>query len=75
MLHDANGLRYLTTKECWRLMGFNDEAFKAAEGVVSRLQLYKQAGNSISINSLIVVFNIIFETIDHQKFIKMLQTL
>lgn len=40
-------IRKLTPKECFRLMGFSDENFEAAEKVVSNSQLYKQAGNSI----------------------------
>lgn len=40
-------IRKLTPKECWRLMGFDDEDFAKAEAVCSNSQLYKQAGNSI----------------------------
>lgn len=40
-------IRKLTPKECFRLMGFSDENFEAAEKMVSNSQLYKQAGNSI----------------------------
>lgn len=49
-----NGLkiRKLTPKECWRLMGFDDEDFEKAEKVNSNTQLYKQAGNSIVVNVL-----------------------
>lgn len=45
-------IRRLTPKECWRLMGFDDEDFKKAEQVNSDTQLYKQAGNSIVVNVL-----------------------
>ena len=45
-------IRKLTPKECWRLMGFNDEDFDKAEKVNSNTQLYKQAGNSIVVNVL-----------------------
>ena len=45
-------IRKLTPKECWRLMGFNDEDFEKAEKVNSNTQLYKQAGNSIVVNVL-----------------------
>jgi DNA (cytosine-5)-methyltransferase 1 len=45
-------IRKLTPKECWRLMGFNDEEFEKAEKVNSNSQLYKQAGNSIVVNVL-----------------------
>ena len=36
-------MRKLTPKECWRLMGFDDEDFEKAEKVNSNTQLYKQA--------------------------------
>ena len=45
-------IRKLTPKECWRLMGFDDEDFERAEKVNSNSQLYKQAGNSIVVNVL-----------------------
>lgn len=46
-------IRKLTPKECWRLMGFDDEDFeKAANIPTSNTQLYKQAGNSIVVNVL-----------------------
>lgn len=45
-------IRKLTPKECWRLMGFDDEDFEKAEKVCSNNQLYKQAGNSIVVNVL-----------------------
>lgn len=45
-------IRKLTPKECWRLMGFDDEDFEKAEKICSNTQLYKQAGNSIVVNVL-----------------------
>ena len=42
-------IRKLTPKECWRLMGFDDEDFEKVEKVNSNAQLYKQAGNSICV--------------------------
>ena len=46
-------IRKLTPKECWRLMGFDDEDFEKAKSVpMSDTQLYKQAGNSIVVNVL-----------------------
>ena len=45
-------IRKLTPKECWRLMGFDDEDFDKASKVNSNTQLYKQAGNSIVVNVL-----------------------
>ena len=49
----TNGLRIrkLTPLECWRLQGFSDEQFyKAKDSGVSNSQLYKQAGNSVTVN-------------------------
>lgn len=48
-------IRKLTPKECFRLMGFNDEQFSKAEMVVSNSQLYKQAGNSIVVDVLLYI--------------------
>lgn len=48
----APRIRRLTPKECWRLMGFDDEDFEKARAVNSDTQLYKQAGNSIVVNVL-----------------------
>lgn len=53
-------IRKLTPKECWRLMGFDDESFFKAEKVVSNSQLYKQAGNSIVVNVLMAIFEKLF---------------
>lgn len=47
-----NGLRIrkLTPRECWRLQGFPDWAFDKAQGAgLSNNQLYKQAGNSVTV--------------------------
>lgn len=49
-------IRKLTPKECWRLMGFDDKSFEAAEQVNSNSQLYKQAGNSIVVDVLYYIF-------------------
>lgn len=47
-----HGVRKLTPRECWRLMGFTDSDFDKARAVCSDTQLYKQAGNSIVVNVL-----------------------
>ncbi|CAK1251063.1 DNA-cytosine methylase (Dcm) [Fructobacillus fructosus] len=49
VLLDDYRLRLLTPKECWRLQGFTDEQFDKAEKVNSNSQLYKQAGNSVTV--------------------------
>ena len=48
---DGIRIRKLTPKETWRLQGFTDEQFyKAKNSGVSDSQLYKQAGNSVTVN-------------------------
>ncbi|WP_044757966.1 DNA cytosine methyltransferase, partial [Streptococcus suis] len=42
-------IRRLTPRECFRLQGFPDWAYERAEGVTSKSQLYKQAGNSVTV--------------------------
>lgn len=43
-------IRKLTPLECWRLQGFTDEQFyKAKNAGVSNSQLYKQAGNAVTV--------------------------
>ena len=50
ILIQGNKVRKLTPKECWRLQGFPDWAFERAAKVNSNSQLYKQAGNSVTVN-------------------------
>lgn len=47
---DEIRIRKLTPRECWRLQGFPDYAFDKAQEVNSNSQLYKQAGNSVTVN-------------------------
>lgn len=56
--------RYLTELECWRLQGYSDQDYYAAESVQTKrgrycMALYKQAGNSIPVP----IFESIFEQI------------
>lgn len=48
-------IRKLTPRECWRLQGFPDWAYDKAAKVNSDHQLYKQAGNSVTVP---VIFDI-----------------
>lgn len=43
-------IRKLTSKECWRLMGFDDSDYDKASKVCSETNLYHQAGNSIVVD-------------------------
>lgn len=61
--------RYLTELECWRLMGYSDDDYFAAESVckvehgkMNRV-LYKQAGNSIVVPILEEMFRVIINNI------------
>lgn len=48
-------IRKITPRECWRLQGFPDWAFDKAQEVNSKTQLYKQAGNSVTVNVIKVI--------------------
>ena len=67
--------RYLTERECWRLMGFDDEDFEAAlkehptrEGCMNGT-LYHQAGNSIVVQVLEAIFELLLSGNYATKFI------
>jgi DNA (cytosine-5)-methyltransferase 1 len=49
-LHRYMAVRKLTPKECFRLQGWDDESFQKAEFVNSNSQLYKQAGNGVTVS-------------------------
>lgn len=49
---DKLRIRKLTPRECYRLMGFSDEAFNRAQEHQSNSSLYHQAGDSIVVNVL-----------------------
>lgn len=51
-------IRYLTLKECFRLMGVKDEDYDKL--TVSNTQRYKQAGNSIVVDVLMAIFENMF---------------
>ena len=59
---EDNRYRYLTERECWRLMGFEDidyeKALREHKGTQGKLNgtLYKQAGNSIVVQVLEAIF-------------------
>lgn len=60
-------IRKITPKECWRLMGFDDEDYEKAAKVNSNSQLYKQAGNSICVPVLMAIFKKLFGVIINDK--------
>lgn len=55
-------IRKLTPKECWRLQGFSDEAFEKAKATgMSDSQLYKQAGNAVTVNVVYAIGKLLKE--------------
>ena len=69
---DRNGVMYnglirkLMPLECWRLQGFTDEQFhKAKAAGISNAQLYKQAGNAVTVNVIEALANFI-KSIDQE---------
>ena len=52
---EQKAIRKLTPRECWRLQGFPDWAFDKAREVNSDSQLYKQAGNSVTVNVIAAI--------------------
>jgi DNA (cytosine-5)-methyltransferase 1 len=55
-----NKIRRLTPLETWRLQGFTDEEFWKAQKVNSDTQLYKQAGNTITVNVMVELLKKIY---------------
>lgn len=68
-------VRKLTQLECWRLMGFEDKDFFAAQSAMnekifkgndrSGTQLYKQAGNSIVVDVLLHIFENLYDVMPY----------
>lgn len=55
-------IRKLTPRECWRLQAFPDELFdKAQQAGLSDSQLYKQAGNSVTVNVIEYIGGLLYE--------------
>lgn len=48
-------IRKLTPKECFRLQGWSDDYFEKAQFVNSDSQLYKQAGNGVTVSVIEVI--------------------
>ena len=60
------GLRFFTPKECFKLMGFSNDDFLKAKGVVNSDDiLYKQAGNSICVNVLYEIYKEAYKTMPY----------
>ena len=63
-------IRKLTPKECWRLQGFTDEQFEKAAAVNSNSQLYKQAGNAVTVNVVEEIGRHIMKLIEEDRGVK-----
>ena len=60
-------IRRLTPKECFRLQGFSDDLFEKAKAVNSDAQLYKQAGNGVTVPVVYAIGCSILSSKYHQK--------
>lgn len=60
-------IRRLTPKECFRLQGFSDDLFEKAKAVNSDAQLYKQAGNGVTVPVVYAIGCAILSSKFHQK--------
>lgn len=59
-------IRRLTPRECFRLQGFPDEYFDKAQEVNSDNQLYKQAGNAVTVNVVYKIGRGIYKDIKNE---------
>lgn len=57
---EGTGVRKLTPRECWKVMGFSDNEFNKV-CTFSNTQLYKMAGNSIAVPCLEAIFKEMFK--------------
>ena len=63
-------VRRLTPLECFRLQGFSDEIVtKAKEIGISDAQLYKMAGNSVTVNVVREIAKKLKEVIKNEAFL------
>lgn len=59
-------IRRLTPKECFRLQGWTDDYFEKAQFVNSDSQLYKQAGNGVTVNVIEAIARRFEDGIDNE---------
>lgn len=60
-------VRKLTPRECFRLQGWTDDYFERAEFVNSDSQLYKQAGNGVTVPVVRAIGQKFGELSNHEK--------
>jgi len=61
LIKDENGIRKLTPRECLNLQGFPKD-FVLPEDVPNS-QLYKQAGNSVTVDMIRIIAELVYETL------------
>jgi len=61
---DGYRIRKLTPRECWRLQGFPGDYFEKAAAVNSDSQLYKQAGNAVTVSVVRAIGQTLAEVAD-----------
>lgn len=68
LLNDGITTRKLTPKECFRLQGFPDEFVdRAIENGISNAQLYKMAGNAVTVDVVRAVCNQLFDGLSYEQ--------
>ena len=60
-------IRRLTPGECWKLQGFTDEDISKVKPFVSDHQMYRQAGNAVTVNVAEMIGKAIVSAIERNK--------
>jgi DNA (cytosine-5)-methyltransferase 1 len=68
LIKDDFGFRKLTPRECFNLQGFPSSYVLPT--TISNAQLYKQSGNSVTVNMISVIAALIKEVMDYEKKVK-----
>lgn len=65
--NDDIKIRRLTPGECWKLQGFTDEDINKVKPFVSDHQMYRQAGNAVTVNVAEMIGKSIVSAIERNK--------
>src|SRR5699024_3547164 len=63
IIMDSYGIRKLTPRECFRLQGFGNIEMPGLRGLA---QLYKQAGNMVTIDVVELIAEMIFQALEYK---------
>lgn len=63
IVYTEKRIRRLTPRECFRLQGYSDEFFEVCQAIQSDTQLYKQAGNSITVDTIMHLLRNVLKSI------------